>query len=361
MPTETTDLVKEISSYDTFISSLRGNEPSSPTTNPVTTEQTIQVVTEDNQPETTPDASEETTTSPEAQEILQLLNNETESPEEEKPSEETPAEDTLEATGTISAIPEGYKEFEVDEGKTVLVKSDSDLEAIKSYFLRQQDYTKKTMELAEERKQAQLAYENFLKAKDDIEAAKHEIITEKEKYVFGLPNIPKPLESEYIDVYADREEQQRQREEYRKDLVAWETLQEKKSEFKEKRLRAESVALEINDKFKSKYGEEAFESASKELQKYYKAIKNDHVMPLPKDALEIFYKGKNYETLLADEKKKWLEELKAELKKKPVTSKAPVLNTQTNGTVPVTSGTGNRDIVESDRYSNFVNKLKSGR
>jgi len=178
-------------------------------------------------------------------------------------------------------------------------------ENLKSGYLMQSDYTKKTQELKAEK-------DNFQKEKEQIENTKKAVEQLRYFDVLGTPP-EKPSIKDFMDpdgkYYNNYENETVAR-------IAYEEAKEKYDEEKETYTKKEMQIttskqhsreknLEMGTKFIEKYGQEAFNKTINALKVFNEYVIKE-LAPLPENAFEIIYKG-----LIYDEEVK-----KAELKAK---------------------------------------------
>lgn len=176
-------------------------------------------------------------------------------------------------------------------------------EHLKDGLLRQNDYTKKTMALADERR-------NFETQKQSLTQLQEELY--KLNYIdylgqpFQVQEPEEPLRRDFIEDLDKYETKADAEEAYEKAKKEWkkhkEEYDKKKKEYDEDvsalKNVTQSVLNENNkmvDEFEKKYGKEALETTFKKAQSYI----NPHVfkgtVAFPKDALELIYKGMKYD------------------------------------------------------------------
>jgi len=231
-----------------------------------------------------------------------------EKPKEEKPTEEKPEDKPTEEKPKETKDEEEiiYEDdkitFTRGEEKTELIKIDMGdgtfvyaPESLKDGYLRQADYTKKTMAVAEDKKQVE-------SLKEQIEYARNEAFALK--YVDELGGLTEqPLEKDYLNpdgkLYNKFETEEQAVEAYKADSQKW--LHRAELEVTIKKTIDTNTAM-INA-FIEKYGEEEYDTVTKEVQKYINPFVFKNVVPYPQDALETLRKGLRYDKDMEEAKK----------------------------------------------------------
>lgn len=273
-----------------------------------------------------------------------------EPPKETTPKAEVKKEDTEKAKDTPDDIPE---EIELENGsKLVAVKVDGitvhttpdKAEEVKNGLLRQSDYTKKTQALSEEGRRIEAERSALIRQINEYRAVQEEMA------LAGSFDEPEPLESEYVDQFADDEEKREQILKFREDKQKWLNNREnhlsKKAEYQTRKKTAEAENNANAERFISEYGNEAFETIYPDLMEIRAALNTTGTAPFPKDMLKIYYRGKNFDKLVAAEVEKAKKNLIEKVDK----------NVKKGGTLrQVGTGGGTRS---GDRYDIALEKIK---
>ena len=221
--------------------------------------------------------------------------------EEEKKEikEEKPVKENL----SESDLPD---EIEIEEsGKLIKVVNDLGItvyttpdkaEEAKKGLLRQADYTKKTQALTEEKKSLEAAKSSFIQQIKEFSKLQEEIT------LGGTFDKPEPLESEYVDTFADDEEKKEQLNKYREEKSKWlnerDQHLEKRAEILAKRKSADIENETNSKKFIEEFGKEALEEIYPELMEIKSALNTTGTAPFPKDMLRKYYLGSNFDKIL---------------------------------------------------------------
>lgn len=278
---------------------------------------------------------------------------ETKNNQEEKP--EAKAEPVKEEKkASASDLPD---EIEIeDTGKLVKVVNDLGItvyttpekaEEAKKGLLLQSDYTKKTQALSEERKSLETARSSFIQQVKDFSKIHEEMM-----YGSGFSE-PEPLESEYVDAFADDDEKREQLSKYREDKQKWldakDTHQEKRADLIAKQKSANIENTQNSEKFISEFGKEALEEIYPELMEIKSALNTTGTVPFPKDMLRYYYLGRNFDKMVA----KKVEEATANMVEK--------ISKGANKSAKISrSGQALGESKSGDNYDNYKNKVKAG-
>lgn len=187
------------------------------------------------------------------------------------------------------------------DGITVHTTPDKAAE-VKNGLLRQSDYTKKTQALTQEKQRIESEKALLVRSVREFQALQEEIA------LAGGFDDPEPLESEYVDPFADEEDRREQVRKYREDKNKWLMSREnhlaKKGEYSARRQQTESENNSNAANFIKEYGQEAFEEIYPDLMEIRKALNTTGTSPFPKDMLKNYYRGKNFEKLVKAEVEK---------------------------------------------------------
>lgn len=187
------------------------------------------------------------------------------------------------------------------DGITVHTTPDKAAE-VKNGLLRQSDYTKKTQALTQEKQRIESEKALLVRSVREFQALQEEIA------LAGGFDDPEPLESEYVDPFADEEDRREQVRKYREDKNKWLMNREnhlaKKGEYSARRQQTESENNSNAANFIKEYGQEAFEEIYPDLMEIRKALNTTGTSPFPKDMLKNYYRGKNFEKLVKAEVEK---------------------------------------------------------
>lgn len=245
------------------------------------------------------------------------------------------------------------EEIELENGnKLVAVKVDGIIvhttpdkaEEVKKGLLRQSDYTKKTQALSEEAKRIESERSLLIRQINEHRAYQEELA------LSGPFSDPEPLESEYVDQFADDDEKREQIQKFREDKQKWLNAREdhlgRKAEYstRKKTIEAENNANAEN--FIKEYGNEAFETIYPDLMEIRAALNTTGTKPFPKEMLKIYYRGKNFDALVKAE---------VEKAKKTLIEKVDK-NVKKSGTIRQV-GTGGVTKT-GDRYDAALEKIK---
>lgn len=215
---------------------------------------------------------------------------------------------------------------------------------VKNGLLRQSDYTKKTQALTEEKKKIESERSVFYRQIREFQALQEEIA------LAGGFDEPEPLESEYVDQFADEDEKREQIAKFREDKRKWLTEREnhlgKKAEYSARKKDAEVQNNTNAENFIKEYGQEAFEEIYPDLMEIRKALNTTGTSPFPKDMLKNYYRGKNFEKLV---------KIEVEKAKKNLIEKVDK-NVKKSGTIRQT-GTGG-GTKAGDKYDDAVKKIQ---
>lgn len=187
------------------------------------------------------------------------------------------------------------------DGITVHTTPDKAAE-VKNGLLRQSDYTKKTQALIQEKQRIESEKALIVRSVRELQALQEEIA------LAGGFDDPEPLESEYVDPFADEEDRREQVRKYREDKNKWLMNREnhlaKKGEYSARRQQTKSENNSNTANFIKEYGQEAFEEIYPDLMEIRKALNTTGTSPFPKDMLKNYYRGKNFEKLVKAEVEK---------------------------------------------------------
>ena len=252
---------------------------------------------------------------------------ETKDETEVKPEVETEDETKGEPELNLSELKVKYngEEKPVEDVIKELYKSNPD---ILNDLQKRFDYTKKTQKVSEEQK--------------FIEAEKERLLNETKAIVYeNLANDIGAPKTEFDFLYKvdnegnyvyNEEEAKKAYSDYLTDFGR------KKAEYAEKLRISEERNQSMVDNFCSKYGfspDSVDNEIIPELTQYINPATSKGLIPFPEDALEVFYKGKNFDKLMAneidkakkDERKKVLSEIENVDKKSKATPKVQTSKT----------------------------------
>jgi len=231
-----------------------------------------------------------------------------ETPEIPETPETPPTEPTDNLQDKIKIADKEFVKVEIEKGVFGYVPED-----VKAGVLMQADYTRKTQALQEEKQSVE---EMRKRVSDAYEKLRNEV----ELQMLG-ESIDKPIESDYIDVYASDEERAGQKKQYQKDLRTWEEYQSKKTQFSANVQNASAVNEKTAEAFIKKYGAKELEELVPVIQEYVEPFKSYGSVPFKEDTLELFYKARNFDKILKEEinkaKEQWLKEIGGKKKSEP--------------------------------------------
>lgn len=274
---------------------------------------------------------------------------------EEKPKETTTEEKPKEKPEEVAEEEIVYEDdkiiFTGKDGKTELIKVVNEdgtfayvPESLKDGYLRQADYTKKTMAVAEERKAIEAQ-------KAELEYVRNEAFALK--YIDELGGLTEqPLEKDYLNpdgkYYSQYETEEDAIKAYKADTQKW--LHKAELDTAVKQTINTNTAM-INA-FVEKYGEEEYSEVAKEAQKYINPFIFKNLAPYPPEALEVLRKGLRYDKDLAEAKKGAKVEALKTFNEKP---KRTVLKSTHNPTPKVP------DVNIPKRYQDIFNEIENNK
>lgn len=199
--------------------------------------------------------------------------------------------------------------FEKGKDKTELSKIDLGdgnfayvPEHLKGGLLMQNDYTKKTMKLSEERKEFESQRQTLETLRDKLFELSY---IDELGQPFSFEEPEEPYKRDFIDdeKYLDRDEAEKAYEKAKKEWkVKKEEWDKNKKGYEDNKANLKILTQQVLAKnnemlenFEKKYGKPALETTFKKAQSYI----NPHVfkgtVPYPEDALELIYKGMKYD------------------------------------------------------------------
>jgi hypothetical protein len=194
-------------------------------------------------------------------------------------------------------------------------------EGVKPAVMKDADYTQKTQALAEEKKNLTAVIERERKK---LAETVQPFFLEYEAVKYGPSGAgfskPEPVESEFVTASFDDEERAAQINAFRRAKQEWnkeyaDTVN-RKAEVQYRQQAAKAENSRIMQEFDNGTGKEWGVTSSgliPEMMRYINPTITHEQMPMPEDALEIFYKGKHFDELvekrIAEERSKWVSEL----------------------------------------------------
>jgi len=246
-------------------------------------------------------------------------------------------------------------EIELDNGaKLVKVKTESgitvftspdDAENAKAGLMKGADYTRKTQELAENRKKLDVERNEFGRQIREFQQLQEELSISGD-----FTDDSEPLESEFVDQFADPDEIKEQQIAYRTKKAEWmkstAERMDKRAEYSSRKKAVQEENNQNTKAFITEFGEEAMEMIYPELIKVREALRTTGTAPFPKDMMRKYYLGTNFEKLVAARVSKEKENLVEKIDKGVKVSKQ------------VSRGGAGGNTTKTDKYDKAAENIK---